>query len=288
MQRRRVVLQSPRLREEKKRRRRIRLAIFFGILILISVGYYFLVRLSFLNVQSVTVSGAEVTHEDDISKIAFNTMQGYYAGIMPKTNIFFYPKKEIASQIETTFPRIGSLSMSLNGSALQISIKEKDPFALWCSDTPGDCYFLDSAGDIFAKAPDFSDGVYKIFTGAITGDPIGQMFLSETDISHIRVVWTAIQSFGVPVSKIKVVSDKETRISTPSGTDFIIDLGQDATSTAENAGSVLESDQFKNLLPDLDGVDYIDLRFGSKVYFKRKSGAGDATSTASILSGSLG
>ena len=66
-------------------------------------------------------------------------------------------------------------------------VKEREEESLWCKDIPltsssfPECFFIDSKGLVFERAPDFSDDVYMRYFGvlATSTDPIGQYFLPE-------------------------------------------------------------------------------------------------------------
>jgi hypothetical protein len=95
-----------------------------------------------------------------------------YLNLFSKSNIYLYPKKEIISFINKNFPETGAISMSIGPyNSLDIRIKEKSATAIICPFLPDfgnedkkngeDCYYADSKGFVYAKAPDFSGNVYK-------------------------------------------------------------------------------------------------------------------------------
>jgi len=282
MLRRKVFLQSPRVAKKKRNRRLVILAIVVSVIAVILVGVYFLFRAPFLIIKDVSVLGTEVLDPLAVSQKTKENILGSYYFFIPKNSIIFYPKKVIEENLRISFPRIDTLDVNINNNILNIVIKEKSSFALWCG--ANDCYFIDSTGFIFAKAPEFSGNVYKVFTGLIEEDPVNgalsKQYLSSEMIASLKMVYDALEILGVNVSKINVLSLKETKLVSDNGVVFIVDITKISNETIENIQSVLFSDEFKNKMPALNGIDYIDLRFGGKIFFKLKGGV---SSTESLL-----
>ena len=282
MLRRKVFFQSPRVAKKKRNRRLVILAIVVSVIAVILVGVYFLFRAPFLIIKDVSVLGTEVLDPLAVSQKTKENILGSYYFFIPKNSIIFYPKKVIEENLRISFPRIDTLDVNINNNILNIVIKEKSSFALWCG--ANDCYFIDSTGFIFAKAPEFSGNVYKVFTGLIEEDPVNgalsKQYLSSEMIASLKMVYDALEILGVNVSKINVLSLKETKLVSDNGVVFIVDITKISNETIENIQSVLFSDEFKNKMPALNGIDYIDLRFGGKIFFKLKGGV---SSTESLL-----
>src|SRR3989338_4198453 len=96
----RDVLNSPRLSELKKQKRKIFLNKFFLFLvgfIIIFIGLGFLSRINRLNIANVAVAGNKVVDAEIIKEKVDTDLAGYYFWLFPKTNIFFYPKNKIRS-----------------------------------------------------------------------------------------------------------------------------------------------------------------------------------------------
>ena len=170
----------------------------------------------------------------------------------------------------------------IQNNVLQLSLKEKSAFALWCGDIS--CYFLDSTGFIFSRAPEFSGNVYKTFTGFVKedveGGALGKQFLSTDKILMIQKVIDALEAEKINISKINVQSIKETKLVTSTGTMFIVDIGKISDETMKNLRNTLASDEFNKKMPQLKDVEYIDVRFGGKVFFKLKGGDASSVSTS--------
>jgi cell division septal protein FtsQ len=285
-------LLSPRVRELKQKRQKQALVkrgiIFFVILILLAVLIY-VSRLPKLQISNITVSGNDLTRSEDVVKIVNKIFSNKYLFLIPKGNAFLYSKSEIENKLKEEFPRIVSLSIDqLVLNDLNIKIKERSSTYLWCGkDVPKvneipECYYVDNEGYIFAKAPTFTGPVYFVFFGTknenVNENPIGQeIFEREEFLNIVRFVEIikekihpyAIAFYDTNIFTIllsKDFNDEKQKIVF-SDTGLLPEI-------SVNLISALNAEPLKTKLVDsFDDLEYIDLRYEDKVYYKfRKDG----------------
>ena len=133
------VVNSPKLLELKKRRRRIfSNKILLGLLGLgiIFVGLIYLSRLSVLNIQEVEVTGNKIIDIDVIQSVAEQEISGHYLWFVPKTNILFYPKNKIKKELSNQIKKLKDVNLSIkNNQILEVSVTERIALYTWCRDT---------------------------------------------------------------------------------------------------------------------------------------------------------
>ncbi len=281
---RRNVLTSPRLSELKKRRKRAILNRFllliFGIAIIFGFFVY-ISRLNSLNISEVQVSGNQVLDSDTIKTVTQEQLSGKYLWLFPKTNILYYPKSSIQNALQDKFKRIGSLSLSVKSDqTLQVSVKERVALYIWCGAAPVEskdskCYFLDDSGYIFDEAPYFSGSVYfKFYGGDLT---IGSYFLQQNFKQLIPFKDTLV-SLGLKPTAIYLTDDGDMQIFLSGGTSLtstpkiILKADADFQNVAENLQAALNTEPLKSKFKnEYSKLEYIDLRFGNKVYDKFSS-----------------
>ncbi|MCI5108776.1 MAG: hypothetical protein MRY49_02935 [Candidatus Pacebacteria bacterium] len=256
----------------KKRRMAIlwRMFLFFSVVILIVLGFIYLLNSNRLSIQKVEVSGSNEYLDNDVKEYVSLVLSGNYFGIFSKENIFLYPKREIYTSILERFPTIKDVSFELDpfeSQILYISLTERRENALWCKNTE-DCYFMDRTGYIFDKAPTYSPGIVFFYLGGIEGNPIGRQFLSEEDLTRINSFIQAIKNHPdlaslLPVG-VEVISPDLSVLLSGGGKIVIGDVSR-------------LSDAFDNLLLsvlerglEVENLEYIDLRIENKVFFKHK------------------
>src|SRR4051812_25084129 len=138
---------SERLRA-RRRRARTYFLILLGILALalIAATIWWLWQPS-SRISKVTVFGADQA----FASYATGAMAGSYLHIVPRNSAFFYPAREIRSEILASDRGIAAVSLFTEGfTALSIKVIRRVPVAHWCglAPTPGVeayCYVFDAS-----------------------------------------------------------------------------------------------------------------------------------------------
>jgi len=272
----RNVLNSPRLSELKKHRRRVVLdkilILFLGILA-IFISLVCLSRLKSLNISDIEISGNKVVDTEAIKNVIEQQMAGKYLGLFPKTNLLLYPKKNIETELENQFKRLENINLSIkNNKILEVSVDERTPEYLWCGAESNleveKCYFMDENGYIFDQAPYFSGEVYFKFYGLPAQTGSIQNFKQLISFKDILI------SLGLKPIALYIANDGDIQIFLSGGSfvtapKIILRANADFENAAENLQTALTTEplqsEFKNKYASLQ---YIDLRFGNKVYYK--------------------
>ncbi len=247
------------------------------------VGSIIFLRDRRVQIYSIKVSGNEIIDTDLIVSSIQKNLSGKYFYLIPKTNIFFYPKQEIYNSLKKDFPRFNSINVSLvNKTTLSISVTEERGTALWCGDDnenpdmSAKCYFADKAGKIIDTAPYYSGNVYlKFFGGSIasSSDIIGRSFVDEKIYDNLLTFAHNVIGLGFQISAV--------RIGTNDNYFFVLDL--DGTNTAyvefnknddygvlfSNLKTALGKTELSSQVSaNKASLQYFDLRFTNKVYYK--------------------
>ncbi|MFZ1019786.1 MAG: hypothetical protein WAN61_02255 [Minisyncoccia bacterium] len=275
----RDVLNSPRLTELKKYRRRAFwdkiLFLLLGILIVFIFAIY-LSRLNSLNISDIEISGNKVVDTEMIKTVAQRELAGKYFGLFPKSNILFYPQNKIKNGLQNQFQRLENINLSIqNNKILEISVEERTPEYLWCEMVPEKCYFVDDNGYIFDTAPYFSGDVYfKLYGGTdINADnPLGSYFLKQNFQSLISFK-DMLEKMGLKPISLSSADNGDIQMSLDGGTasapEIVFNMNSDLETVAENLETALTTEPLQSeFATKYTSLQYIDLRFGNKVYYK--------------------
>jgi cell division septal protein FtsQ len=261
--------------------------------------------MSRFRISTIEVSGETLVNPADVVSDSQSFLAGYYLGIFPRDNAFIYPEAGLKNFLKSQFERIDTIQTKLVGwNKLEIIIAERQQQALWClgspvaeinntnssgtspagslsaSSSPSDaqdaidsakCYFLDSNGLIFSVAPNFSgDAYFKYYGNIATNDPVGQTYLSTT------TVFQQVSDFVVSVGETSVTP---VSILAGDGGDFTMFLSSGGkiyfnqsepfSQTIDNLKALLQT-LSESSSTSVSNIDYIDLRFGDKLYYKMK------------------
>ncbi len=228
-----------------------------------------------VTITTVSVKGTEVADADEIKTRTEHAITGTYFFLFPKANIFLYPEDTIAKTILASDTRIKSADISHNGNEI-IIIVEHTPTYLWC-DTTGDkdanentnadekCFFANDEGYVFAEAPSFSGHVYITLRGPLYGegvDPRGKRYLPIEQFTKISEFISLLSGQNITAQSVRAMGSGDYAVNVKDGTEVRFSIAQDAGRLAENLQSATAA------LADTKLPEYIDLRFGNKVFYK--------------------
>lgn len=276
-------------REEYLRRKRkkklIRYYIFASIFVLciglLSFGSY----RKKVRINEVVLSGGVLVTEKEVKEETLNYLKGSYFLLFPKNNAFIYPKNGLENFLLDKFKRIETIDISLDGlNKIKITITERKPIAIWCTENKStstttdsgikeNCYFIDQNSTIFALAPNFSGNVYFKYYGLVTiDDPIGQKYIASTSVfSKINSFISDVKNFGMKPAYLKSIGEDEFSVALLSGGEIYFDTKKSLEDAKDNLNTLINSPEFKNYNISNIPIDYIDLRYGNKLFYKLKT-----------------
>ena len=265
-------LPFPRRTSLRARRRKLRALAAFVVLILAGGVVYGVSELTYLprySIQEVAVRGTEGVSPKLVRTFVETQLNDGTYSIISRENIFLYPKAEIAKSISDYFPRILNAQISresLLAQAITVTIVERKPFALWCSDKTS-CFEMDNGGFIFERSATSTPGEVVFMGGLATSTaPIGQWFLPK-HFEGVLDLLARLQDQGFPTVSVAVESEQDFAISLSKGFVLRVSFGADAATLVRNLQTVLSSDSLRG---KENKIEYIDLRFGNRVYYKSR------------------
>lgn len=287
----RHILNSPRLLEIKnarQKKRKKQTTVFLVCLFVFFVGLVFLSRLSVLRIYNITVTGNTVIDTKDILKVAGETMNGYYLFFIPKNNFVILPQKQMRENLEKNFPRLTDINIQISkDQTISISVAERGGSYTWCGESLNEgirledtnCYFLDETGFIFDKAPYFSGDVYFRFMGELSNkeEILGQYFAKDYWQNFITLREFLLEmNFKPSLLVLNKDSDVEVFLEhenePPASPKIVFNKNADMFGIIENLQSAVSAEPLKTELAEkYTKLDYIDLRFGNKIYYKFKN-----------------
>jgi cell division septal protein FtsQ len=252
------------------------IAAFFGLL---TSSIWYITRIDALTIDTVTVHGGETIQHSEVESVVRSRIEGTYLKLVPRAFAFTYPREEIISEVNKVHRIKNVRIVRSGGDELLVEFDEYVPHALWCktSDSSG-CFFLDENGYSFSPAPTLVGGSFLRFV-SIAKDPSEhvQAFPEE----EYKRVHELVQKFAAAkwfVSKAEIDAAGDAFLTIVDGGEFKVSLKQSADETVSNLLTVLGSENFAHIKPG--NFEYIDLRFGSKVFVNEVTIDNNASSTA--------
>lgn len=279
---------NSRLRRRKRKIFFRKSSLLLALFVIVVGGLIFLSWRPFLQIKEVSVAGINVLPENELLNEVEDVLGGRYLLVFPKRNIFLAPQRALEKNLKITYPRIETIDIDIDTKRkLNIVLTEREGQYLWCDGVSvsaeqeqSDCYYMDDRGKIFDKAPYFSAGnIYFSFYGNISDDIedqiLGERYLSMEEFMKLTSFIDSLDKMD-----IKSFACKE------EGDDFILYLGTKKSSNMpymswrrdidmahlkSNVDSAFATEPFKTRYKDdFASLEYIDLRFENKVYYKFK------------------
>ncbi len=251
------------------------IAAFFSMLI---ISVWYATRVHALTINTVTVNGGDTISHVVVESVVKTKLEGSYMKIIPRTFAFTYPREEIEQAVKEV-GRIKSVSVVRSGGTqLVVEFEEYIPHALWCkADQADGCFFLDDAGYSFSPSPTLVGGSFLRFV-SIGKDPSNHVQAFNED--EYRMIQELTKLFAEAkwfVQKAEVDAAGDAFLTIVDGGEFKVSLKQPAAETVSNLLTVLGSENFAHIKPG--NFEYVDLRFGSKVFVNEVTLDANASST---------
>lgn len=258
------------LKASNKRKRRFLLfKILLGIGIL-SAALAIIVILFYvpsLRVSSIFISGLDVNDETELRAELFQILEGRKWLIVPENHMFFLPKKNIEEFLASKY-RVRDFTVEkVFPSALDISITERKTWAIWCDGSGNNCLLLDRDGLAFEKSVILDGSAILKITDERDDDFLGENILLAEKFSKIAQLTEDVPKIiESDITSIRIKKSGETYyLYSKRSTYLIIDAETDVAKALENLSLALNSGEIRDRR---DSLEYIDLRFPDKVFYK--------------------
>lgn len=276
---------SPKIKKAR-RQRRIRFAILWGIVVLLlTLLSVQISQLSELSIKRVSIVGVQTTSRHDIFEEVTRVLSGRYVYLYPRGNIMLYPRGEIEQALLETFPRLRAVDTDIvSRNEIQVAVIERSPIGIACSDPDAleqFCYFLDGRGFVFAHAPVFSGTTRFMYQEVGKNDfTIGTHVLEPDVFEQLYELKLGLTRLGLSPAKLVVVREGDNPFAQNftfvlrEGTELIFSIDPTVFETEiQNLQAILASSEYREESGgDIGTIEYIDLRFGNKVFYLLKDG----------------
>jgi len=272
----RHIKSGSRRRERKREVFLVRSGLIVLLLLFVLFGLIYLSRLAKFQINQITIEGNSVTSESDIKEIINENISGLYFKMFPKKNSLIYPKNRLEGVLMEEFRRISNVKLSVKDfQRLHIIITERKPDSLWCGTDMGleyeECYFVDYNGLIYSKAPNFSGNVFLRTYGTVgNSNPINSHYLAVSEYKNLFFLKNILESYEREVVSAVKLESRDMEIWFADDSKLIYNLDQDVLKLSDDIVSIFKSNEFKESLLNEGALDYVDMRFGNKVYYKFK------------------
>jgi hypothetical protein len=224
-----------------------------------------------LRVTDVKVAGPDA---ESIRTIAESSLQGTHVFIVPRNSIFFLPESHMRKRILLEHPHIVAVSFKSAGlQGIEVLPVLRSSAFLWCGPSYGEklqtCFSADADGYVFAPyqgtEPVASSTlllkVYIPLEGDVL-DPIRAHVGYASALPNSLRLAKSFRALGANISEL-AIRDDEADFYTLAGTRITYVIGR------EKEAAQLAASVFPQVKINDGTVEYVDLRFESKVYLRK-------------------
>lgn len=251
----------------------------------VGVGIWHGSRVDALTITEVDISGGETIDHDTVRALVEEELTGSYYHLVPRRFAWTYPQERISERVQE-LERIDTVSLTReSGTTLRVEFTEYHPFALWCgSEVDGECLFMDATGYAFARAPQLSGGAFVRFIKYDTEEPA--VGTTPFDSNFVRestaFIERAYEELGLTITIVEQINEDDVIYSIAGGGTLKLSLRMPLADAYENLHTLLQSPEFAHIAPGT--FQYIDLRYGNKVFVNEEPPQLDSTATSSAQS----
>lgn len=261
--------------KERRRTARKKIVIALGVLLIVVLAIVEVVLWQpFLRVQNVVAEGPET---ERLKTFTEQELSGARYLVLPKNSIFFIPEKELRAHILKAFPELDAVSIAPSGlTTLTIRGIERASVVWWCGVSAGQpagkCYEADAQGLIFKEVVFQGDvasssmlSLYAPLQTEVeaTSSYVGNTIKDHASLPSLLQFVKAMRTLGANVVSVSLRGD-EADLYTYAGTRITYVIGR------EKQAADLASSAFSTLNLNDGSLLYVDLRFESKVFFKKQ------------------
>jgi cell division septal protein FtsQ len=264
----------------------------FAFFALVLAGVWYGTRLSSFTLATVDVAGGETIDHTVVEAAVQKTLEGAYLGIIPKRFDWWYPEAAVYDAVRAV-PRVKDPHVERSsGTSLSVSFDEYVPFALWCVDkTDADCIFIDETGYAFTPAPKLQGGALIRYHSLGATPKVGDRMTSPENIKTMTdFIHLVARNVNLEINVVEFDSADDVFYVLAGGGELRATLHDSATQVLDNLRTILASKEFSHIKPG--NFQYIDLRFGNKVFVNEEMGVASSTEsgtgTSTVLDEGMG
>ncbi len=234
--------------------------LFFLIFLMFGTFFYYFFYSGLLEIKEIEVNTDKEELAQKIEEIIEKEKQEKFLFFIPK-NIFLLDLKKIKNEISEKIPSVEEIILERDFPHLvKAAIVEKTPLALWCAKNKT-CFYLDEKGVIFEEAGESEKEEMPIIKSE-KNLKLGEKAVSKEELKSLLNIYNELNS-EIKIKEIFISSRKIAVRVFPSW-EIYFDW-DNVERQLLNLKAVLEQKIPEKLRKNLQ---YIDLRFGNKVYYK--------------------
>ena len=266
----------------RKKKYNLRMVASFVMVAVMLVLVFFGVRWRALQIEKISISGLSAIQEEDVNREISSVLSGsFVTGLIPYRFLLIAPAGTIIARIKEKFPLISDVEIKKEfPNTLAVTVTERRLFGVLCNDGIREgvvpeqgkdiqCAYLDTNGIAYQKAPK-TEGflIMKVSTDA-ENIPLEESAVDSAAMRRMIALNHKLPSIiGSPILGYQLLRNSSHELRAVTKPGFVLIMKQDGDMDA--LFYILKTVLEKEIGSKRKSLDYIDLRFGNKVFYKFK------------------
>ncbi|MEK7649976.1 MAG: FtsQ-type POTRA domain-containing protein [Patescibacteria group bacterium] len=260
-------IESQKKKRHKARVRRLTITVIAGVVCLVGTGAYLFSNR--FHIVDVSLEGVARTSREDVDLYLAEWLGQKKWGIIPVRSYWLLSRSDLSQGLASAFPTIEHAEVVKEfPHALKVSVKEYAGWGVLCRTNADECFWIDRAGVAFEPAP---AGFSGIIVPKITDERDRTVVFREQQLSGemMRLITffnerapqdPRIQSVEFTIAR----TDETIRVKTRAGWEILMLEKTDPGYVWQNLETALAGE----IKDDISRLEYVDLRFGNKIFYK--------------------
>jgi cell division septal protein FtsQ len=262
---------SDTLKIRKKKRTKIKVYIFSFLSILFISLCIYLINLPNIQIKNIDIQGTIFIEKENIEQIVRTQLSEKNFLILPKSNIFLFSKKELYDRLKQD-PAIVDVKINKDYfKGIQIAITEQEKRALYCRDESySDCFYVNTEGMMYSKVDEYVIAEQEIIIISENNNlQIKDTILDQSVYVGLMQFIRSIAQKNIQTAIVYIKNDGRIELKTRTGVLIINSKFDDFKKNFTNFVALFE----QGILTEesFNTLEYVDLRFGNKVFYKNKT-----------------
>ncbi len=286
------ITKRTRLAQRRRKRRFIYLLLALGFLVLAYAGLGWGLTHKNVAITTIAISGNDVVKTEQLKSTVRQGLAVTRALLLYGGTVLTYDESGIKSDLLYTYPRLESVDIRIAKlDTLELVVAEREAVAQWCTgispvnvaidnDEEGSiiepvitelelpsCYLVDRDGFVFEKIDgDVPQDDLVVYDGDLGGDVLRQSLL-HGGFAEVHGFITGLRELSIEPLSVKLAG-LEAEIVSEGHPLLKVLLDEKLKRTHSYVEVTLTSQEYKELSESEEGAEYIDVRFGNRVYYK--------------------
>ncbi|MBI2639530.1 MAG: FtsQ-type POTRA domain-containing protein [Candidatus Sungbacteria bacterium] len=260
-----------------------RLIVFVALFLLVAAGSFYMMRWERLLIRTIDIKGLSSLSEEEIRNTVAGQLEGNTFFFTPRSHVFVVSGSRLEQELRDKYPKIFSAEVKKTlKSSLEVIVQEREIWGIACTKTEvaeiqsgvseknetrktaGPCFYIDRSGFAFEEVSSFEGGVFPVLYKGGEG-VLGSLPVSQTEVEGFEKINEALASINLSLLSIEFLEESEdVRLMLKDGWALLIPFNKNPTEWAP----VLRALLLGEIKERKSELDYVDLRFGNKVFYK--------------------